>query len=80
MCEIDLVVGKHRTLFFVEVKYRSHGRQGGGLDYVGRAKLRRMRRAAELWVSVYGWQGCYELAAIEIGGPSFDVAAMTMLT
>lgn len=80
MCEIDLVVGKDRTIFFVEVKYRSQRRQGSGFDYVGPAKLHHMRRAAELWVSVYRWRGRYELGVIEIGGPSFDVTAMALFT
>lgn len=49
--EIDLVVGRHTTVVFVEVKARSSGRYGSGFDAVGVTKQRRLRRLASAWLA-----------------------------
>lgn len=69
-CEIDIVALKERTIYFVEVKYRSHG---CGLDYVTATKLRQMRFAAQLWIATKNWQGDYELAAIEVDQANLEL-------
>jgi len=74
-CEIDVIAQKDRVVYFCEVKYRVTSRQGGGLDYITPKKLRQMRLAAEGWVQLAGWQGEYQLAAIEVFGPNFEVTA-----
>lgn len=65
-CEIDIIAKKDGRMYFVEVKYRSSGRQGSGLDYVTPQKYRQMAFAADMWVGSNDWQGEYQLAAISI--------------
>lgn len=72
--EIDIIAReKHGPLVFVEVKYREHSHQGGGLDYITPRKLEQMRFAAELWVSENDYAGEYVLAALELGGADYAV-------
>lgn len=73
VCEIDIVAQKHKTIHFVEVKYRKTTLQGSGLDYITQSKLRRMTFAAELWVSQHAWRGEYQLSAIEVSGYPFEI-------
>ncbi len=73
LCEIDIVAQRGSELCFCEVKYRRTARQGTGLDYITPKKLHQMRFAAESWVHAHGWQGEYQLAAIEVSGPDFRV-------
>jgi putative endonuclease len=72
-CEIDVVAVRGTVVYFCEVKYRSHARQGRGLDYVTQKKLQQMIFAAQSWVHAHGWQGDYELCAIEISGADFRI-------
>jgi len=75
-CEIDIVASKRRkegllrremVIYFVEVKYRSGSAAGSGLDYITPRKLAQMEKAARTWVQENGWQGSWELAAVEVG-------------
>ena len=68
VCEIDIVAKKNSTVHFVEVKYRSSSRQGGGLDYITPKKLKQMTFAAECWVDEHAYAGDYRLGAIEVSG------------
>lgn len=52
--EIDIVAAEGRTLVVCEVKTRSGTRFGTPLDAVGRAKRRRLRRLAALWLVAHG--------------------------
>lgn len=72
-CEIDVIAQRDRVVYFCEVKYRLTDRQGGGLDYITPKKLQQMRFAAEAWVHLAGWQGEYQLCAIEVSGPDFKI-------
>lgn len=72
-CEIDIVVKKAKTIYFVEVKYRVSNAQGMGFDYITPKKLKQMRFAAEMWVQEHNWAGDYELAAIEASGLDYKV-------
>lgn len=72
-CEIDIIASKDGSVFFVEVKYRRTNDQGGGFEAITASKLNQMRFAAEIWVQETKWQGPYQLAAIELSGPSFAV-------
>jgi len=74
VCEIDIIAQKDDCLHFVEVKYRSHERQGSGLEYITPAKLRQMRFAAEQWLHEYEWHGDTNLAAIEVCAPDFAIS------
>ena len=66
--EIDLVLCRHGTVVFCEVKTRSSDRFGSPLEAVGRDKQRRLRRLASVWLA--GRPGFY--ASVR-----FDVAAVT---
>lgn len=46
-CEIDIVAERDGIVYFCEVKYRSHNRQGSGMDYITPKKLQQMQFAAE---------------------------------
>src|SRR5438093_7075686 len=50
--ELDLVVRRGRTLVFCEVKSKSGPRFGDPLEMVTPEKIRRLRRAAEVWLAV----------------------------
>lgn len=73
MCEIDIVAERDGVVYFCEVKYRSTNRQGSGIEYVTPKKLRQMRFAAESWVHYHGYEGAYQLCAIEVSGGDFRV-------
>ena len=72
-CEIDIVVQKHQTIYFVEVKYRSSGEYGSGLEYITSAKLKQMAYASRRWVAEHKWASEYTLSAIEVGGDQFEI-------
>jgi ribonuclease HII len=72
-CEVDVIAERSGVVYFCEVKYRLHHKQGGGLEYVTPKKLEQMRFSAELWVAKYAWQGDYQLCAIEVSGPNFVI-------
>lgn len=65
-CEIDIVSAKHNLILFVEVKYRTSGAQGSGLEYITPKKVKQMQFAAEMWVQQNRWYGEYEIGAIEL--------------
>lgn len=75
-CEIDVVAKRSDTVYFCEVKYRLRATQGSGLDYITSKKLARMRFAAEMWVQSHSWQGSYELCAVEVSGPEFQITSV----
>jgi putative endonuclease len=70
--EIDLIAQQDRTVFFVEVKYRSGSAQGGGFDYIANQKLKRMTFAAEVWKQTYRWEDDYRLMAAAVSGPDCE--------
>lgn len=72
-CEIDIVASHRRAMYFCEVKYRRTDNEGGGLDYITPKKLQQMRFAAEFWVQANNWRGEYQLLAIEVSGPDFQI-------
>ena len=55
--EIDLVMQDKDTLVMVEVKYRSRGRTGDGLQAVTPAKQRRLLHAAQVFLLEKKWMG-----------------------
>lgn len=66
--EVDLIVRRGRELRFVEVKEKRGDAYGDPLEAVTPEKQRRVRRAAEAWLSARP-----ELAALHVG---FDVVAV----
>lgn len=75
-CEIDIVARREDIVYFCEVKYRVRAAQGAGLDYITLKKLDQMRFSAEMWVQSHRWLGGYELCAIEVSGPKFQITAV----
>jgi uncharacterized protein (TIGR00252 family) len=77
-CEIDLVLAKKGTVYFVEVKYRSSGAQGSGLEYITNKKLIQMRFAAEVWIATNKWDGNALIAAVEVspGQTEFELVEL----
>lgn len=69
-CEIDLIMQKDTTLYFVEVKYRKTTRAGDGRAAITPQKLARMRRAATVWRRQYNTTSLtgMQLAAIAVEG------------
>ncbi len=80
VCEIDLVVRKKKTIYFVEVKYRKTPTQGTGFDYITPRKLQRMRFAGEMWIAQHDWQDNWSLAAAEVSGPDLHVTFIDSVT
>ena len=66
--ELDLIVRRGRNLTFVEVKQRSGSGFGGAVGSVDAEKRRRVRRAAQVWLSRYP-----QSADVRIG---FEVVAV----
>ena len=66
VCEIAIVAKRNKTIYFVEVKYRSNNHQGTGLDYITSKKLKQMEFSAQCWVQEEKWTGDYRLSAIEV--------------
>ena len=66
--ELDLVVRRGHVLAFVEVKSKSGDGFGDPLEMVDAVKIRRIRRAAGLWLATHP-----ELGSVEV---RFDVIAV----
>ena len=79
-CEIDIIAEKDGTIYFTEVKYRKSSVYGSGLDYITPKKLKQMKFAGEMWVSKNNWSGDYQLAAIELTGPAFQITNFLTIT
>lgn len=78
IAEIDIIASKDQRLYFIEVKYRRTKEQGSGFDYITPVKLKRMKRGAELWLSINDWAGEVTLAAIAVSGQgSFELLEIT---
>lgn len=75
-CEIDVIAQRDNVVYFCEVKYRLTDRQGTGLDYITPKKLQQMHFAAESWVHSTNWEGEYQLCAIEVSGPNFQITSV----
>jgi uncharacterized protein (TIGR00252 family) len=72
-CEIDIIVEKAKTIYFVEVKYRQTEAQGSGLEYITRTKLQQMAFAAEFWLANNHNDSQYCLSGLEVTGKDFTV-------
>lgn len=72
VCEIDIVAQKDRTIYFVEVKFRSSDFQGDGFEYITPQKLHKMTFAAEIWRQTCKWDGDYRLMAAAVSGPDCE--------
>ncbi|MCF7483227.1 YraN family protein [Vibrio sp. J1-1] len=49
--EIDLIFQQGETIVFVEVKYRNNDRFGSAAEMVTRAKMRKLIKTANIWLS-----------------------------
>lgn len=72
-CEIDIVaqtktglIKPEKIVHFVEVKFRKNDKQGSGLEYITKKKLRQMIFAARTWVNENNWEGNYQIDALSV--------------
>jgi putative endonuclease len=56
--ELDVIARRGRTLIFCEVKSKSGPRFGDPLEMITREKIRRIRRAATVWLAQNKEHGC----------------------
>ncbi len=68
LCEIDIVAEFSKSIYFIEVKYRSGDKQGSGIEYITPSKFKQMRFAADCWIAENKYTGDYCLSAIEVSG------------
>lgn len=66
--EIDLIAKSKNRVHFVEVKYRKLANYGSALEYVTADKSRRLKRAAEAWMSQNDPNGDWQIDVIAISG------------
>jgi len=72
VCEIDIIAQRDKVAYFIEVKFRSSESQGGGWEYIGPQKLRKIDFAARVWIQHHRWEGDYRLLAAEVAGLNFE--------
>lgn len=74
-CEIDLIMQRSRTIYFIEVKYRKHSTSGSGLEAITKSKLDQMKRSSYEWIKFNPEYSNFEktLSAIELSGSQFDI-------
>ncbi len=65
-CEIDIVAEINDTRYFIEVKYRSSSKQGGGLAAITKKKLQQMMFAAELYGTNHATAKSLRLAVVTV--------------
>jgi len=68
--EIDIVAADRHVFVVCEVKTRSSARYGTPLEAVGRAKLKRLRRLAVLWLNAHGIR--YDEIRIDVVGLIYE--------
>ena len=68
--EIDIVAVERHWLVVCEVKTRSGTRYGTPLEAVGRAKVRRLRRLAAIWLNAHGVR--FERIRIDVVGLLYE--------
>ena len=78
-CEIDLIMQKGDTVYFVEVKYRSSDKWGSGIDYITPKKLQQMHFAADFWFARHRSAANYELGGIEVAGEDLRTGQLLLL-
>jgi len=65
-CEIDIIARRDGCLYFVEVKYRKNSLSGDPYEFITKAKLDSMTKAAKIWLNQSNWEGEVQLAAIGV--------------
>lgn len=66
-CEIDIIAENATTRYFIEVKYRSTAKYGGGVSAISAKKLSQMKFAAELYATRHTTEKLQKLAVISFG-------------
>ena len=70
--EIDIVALDERCLCFVEVRARRNGDQVHPLETVNPSKVRRLRRAGELFLAYHGDNFVWEQCRFDVIGVEFE--------
>lgn len=77
-CEIDLVMQKNDTVYFIEVKFRKSDTFGSGLDYITPKKQKQMLYAAEMWASQNKWDKNMIIAAVETDSLDAEISLIEL--
>jgi putative endonuclease len=64
--EIDVILRDGDTLVFLEVKARSTGREGSGLNAVGKRKQAKLTKTALQYLAETGWEGSARFDVLEL--------------
>lgn len=71
MGEIDIIAENDETLVFVEVRFRTNTAYGVPEASLGPAKLKRIRRTALMWLTLYNRHGTpcrFDVIAVDLAG------------
>lgn len=79
LCEIDIVASREGTLYFIEVKHRKSGGQGGGIAAVTSKKQRRMKFAATVYAQFEQYGGDARLGVITTTGEPASFESFLLL-
>lgn len=67
-CEIDLIMSKKKTIYFIEVKYRKNAHAGHGFEYITPKKVSQLYFAVDYWCSVNKYEGDVSLLGASVDG------------
>lgn len=69
-CELDIVAEQEGIVRIIEVKYRRRSDFGTGFEYITPDKVRRLQRAAQMWLAAHSRpHQDYAIDIIAISGP-----------
>lgn len=71
--ELDLVLTRGSEIIFCEVKTRSSGRYGHGLEAVDQRKQRFVRRTAMSWLDAHDLRGDLRFDVASVQGPRVEI-------
>ena len=68
-CELDLVARHQDCIHIIEVKYRARPDFGTGFEYITADKIRRLQRAALMWLKAHSYTTAnYQIDIIAVSG------------
>lgn len=68
-CELDIVACSNAGIHIIEVKYRARPEFGTGFEYITPDKIRRLRRATQMWLQVHPpTAAVYQIDVIAVSG------------
>jgi uncharacterized protein (TIGR00252 family) len=77
-CEIDIIALRSKTVYFIEVKYRSSSHFGSAIEYITPTKLKQMRFAAEYWLALHAASDA-RLGGVAVSGPDYKIEDFVLI-